>query len=216
MAIQESGAEVLVLDDGFQHLALGRDIDFVLLDSSMPFGNRQLIPAGPLREPIEHLGRADAFVLTRTEDASRAEKTRALLNRQFPGRPVFTCQHKPVNVRAGLGDVIGLVKRIQNCSAVAFAGIAHPTGFFRSLLNAGVQLKSCFAFPDHCRYEPADLTQLLRSTREFGANLLITTEKDIVRLPADVQPAIAAMSVELDFGADERQLREYLRASLPV
>jgi tetraacyldisaccharide 4'-kinase len=84
------------------------------------------------------------------------------------------------------------------------------------LTGAEVQLTECFAFPDHYRYKPADLAQLLRSTRKAEANLLITTEKDIVRLPAEVQPSIATMPVELDFGTDEALLRKYLCNTLHI
>lgn len=215
-AIRECGIRALVLDDGFQHLALDRDIDFVLLDARMPFGNRQLIPAGPLREPISHLCRAKAFVLTRAEDSILTEITRTWISRQFPGRPVFACKHRPVGICNGMGEIIGSLEGLQGRPAVAFAGIAHPDAFFQSLSRSGARLKACYAFPDHYRYKPADLARMFRSTRKAEADFLLTTEKDIVRLPAEVQAAVAAIPIELDFGADEAPLREYLCNTLHI
>ncbi len=93
-ALARGGVDVLLLDDGFQHLGLDRDLDIVLLDCRSPFGNGFVLPAGPLREPISNLGRADAFVITHAGKYPDARPLKDELQRLFPGVPVFVCRHK--------------------------------------------------------------------------------------------------------------------------
>ncbi len=215
-AIETSGAEVLLLDDGFQHRELHRDLDFVLLDAENPFGNGLLLPLGPLREPVESLSRADALVLTRANDPDRVEKTRLTLHERFPDKPVFRCSHRLSGFKIGLEGDSFPVEALGNRPVAAFAGIAHPDRFFQSLEKAGLHLCGAFPFPDHHPYRPEDLLQLLARASRTGARALVTTEKDMVRLPSEFQRFVFAAQLDLDFGPDGEPLRRYLEDRLPL
>lgn len=206
-AVRTSEARVLILDDGFQHLALARDLDLVLLDSRNPFGNGHVLPLGPLREPIKHLGRASAIILTRADDADRNEASRRLIRERFPDKPVFSCVHRLTGPAHGLGGPAIGFDRLSRAPAGAFAGIARPQSFFEALRHAGVHLKRHWAFPDHHLYTRHDLQAILDGVRRDGLHWLLTTEKDYVRLPSWFQSITLAVGITLDFGADTPLLR---------
>lgn len=209
-AIEQGGAELLVLDDGFQHLALHRDLDIVLLDSANPFGNGRLIPIGPLREPFDHLQRADVILLTRADDPAKTAATFDFIRRRFPGKAVFRCRHHLSGFNWGITGPSVSLDALRRRKLVAFAGIAHPESFFASLTDLQLHLAAQTAFPDHCTYQPTDLVELLALCSRLGADLLITTEKDAVRLPPDFRRLVVTAHLELDFGADLQPLKHYL------
>ena len=211
-AIRSSRPRVLLLDDGFQHVALARDLDLALVDAGNPFGNGLLLPFGPLREPVDHLRRADAIVLTRAEDPHAAAATRTRLTQMFPGKPIFTCNHRLSTLRVGLdGREIALPLR-SPCPVVAFAGIARPDSIFRSLEAVGMDLVRRFPFPDHHRYTPRDMETLLEGVRQTSARFLITTEKDVVRMPDAFHPWIVTAGVEVDFGEESGGFFDYVES----
>lgn len=206
------GIGVIVLDDGFQHLALDRDLDIVLLDSRNPFGNGRTLPLGPLREPVRHLHRADALVLTHSDARREFADTKSTVEGLFPGKPIFSCRHRIT----GFMDVSGRslpVNALADRKAAAFAGIAGPEGFFDSLSRCGVEVCARIPFPDHHRYSSPDLERVIEAASSSGAELIVTTAKDAVRLPPAFQPAVLVADMQLDFGPDESGFREFLRKS---
>jgi tetraacyldisaccharide 4'-kinase len=209
-AIRNSKADILVLDDGFQHLSLERNLDLVLLDAHNPFGNGFLLPLGPLREPVQHLKRADAVILTRAEDDQKVVQTHENIMKLFPQKPVFVCRHRLVGVRHGLNGPLLPLTKLHDRPAVAFAGIARPESFFHTLSEADIPLSACLGFSDHRHYGRADVARLLRSVRESGARLLVTTQKDFVRLPAWIQSITATAEIEITFDARYGHFTEYL------
>jgi tetraacyldisaccharide 4'-kinase len=209
-AISVSGAKVLLLDDGFQHLALDRDLDFVLLDAHNPFGNGCLLPLGPLREPIQNLDRAHAIILTRARDTAETRNTISMLEEHCPIKPVFVCRHRLSGFRMGMDGPDVPVDLIRSGIVVAFTGIGRPQSFFRSLRESSIQPAECIAFPDHHRYSTHDVSLLLDVLGQQGARFLVTTEKDMVRLPAEIQARTLAAGLELDFGSQTRHLHAYL------
>lgn len=209
-AIEQGGAELLVLDDGFQHLALHRDLDIVLLDSANPFGNGRLIPIGPLREPVDHLQRADVILLTRADDPAKTAATLDFIHRRLPGKAVFRCRHQLTGFNWGLAGPSVSLDALRGRKLVAFAGIARPESFFTSLTDSRLQLAAHRAFPDHYACRPTDLVELLALRNRLGADLLITTEKDAVRLPPDFRRLVVTAHLELDFGADLQPLKQCL------
>jgi tetraacyldisaccharide 4'-kinase len=215
-AIRTSRARVLLLDDGFQHLALDRDLDFVLLDAQNPFGNGCLLPLGPLREPIEHLDRAHAIVLTRAQDTTETSTTISMLEEHFPSKPVFVCSHRLSGFRVGTGGPDVPVDMVRSEIVVAFAGIGQPRSFFQSLRKSNIQPAECIDFPDHHRYSTRDISHLLDVLRQHGARFLVTTEKDVVRLPPEIQSRTLTAGLELDFGPQTRHFEAYLDAKLPL
>lgn len=215
-AIESDKAEILLLDDGFQHYSLHRDLDLVLLDSGNPFGNGSLLPLGALREPIEHLDRADALILTRAHGSVEENETRRTIQTMFPDKPIFCCNHVLSGFRFGLTGTAIPLERLRGRRTVAFTGIAQPDSFFASIDAAGIAIAQQFTFPDHYHYTSKDLLYLLRSLTATRADLLLTTEKDAVRLPREIQACALTAQLELDFGDDRRRLSDFLRNKLNV
>jgi tetraacyldisaccharide 4'-kinase len=213
-AIHSSRAEILILDDGFQHLALYRDLDLVLLDADNPWGNGALLPLGPLREPLEHLTRADALILTRAADAQATQRLRAQLHKQFQGKPIFACQHRWTALRWGLGGPALPVGVLRDQPVLAFAGIARPASFLQMLRGSGLKVVEKKIFPDHHFYRPHELAELLSIAAAKNARFLVTTEKDAVRLPKAYQAMVVTVEIEIDFGTDRNYFITYLEQRL--
>jgi len=180
-ASEKLGAQVIVLDDGFQHLALYRDLDLVLFKGPDFLGNGRVFPGGDLREPFSALGRTAAFVLTNVAPpfSSSGASFRDLLTSTFPGRPIFSAPYcagtlLPVNDLA-----LGRDGGIGPC--LAFCGLANPEAFRRSLAGK-VELKGFVGFADHHPYAPADLDGLRKQAERLGARGLVTTAKDLVKI----------------------------------
>lgn len=186
----ELGADVAVLDDGFQHRRLARDLDVVLLDAAEPFGNGRLLPAGPLREPPAALFRAGIVVLTRADAAGAADGESSVRALRLPA-PIVRAVHAPAGFSIAGGGTAPAPAR-----AVAFAGIARPASFRESLRETGVEVVSFRAFPDHHPYRPAEVLPLFETARREGV-AVVTTRKDRVRLPEEVRGQALALDVEL-------------------
>ncbi len=180
-AIENLKADVLILDDGFQHVRIGRDLDIVAVDATNPWGNGRRLPAGILREPIDSLGRADCIVVTRTADAIDAGLQKRI--RQTTGAPTFrsttvisriTVLDSP-QVEADRGT-------LRQHPVAAFCGIGNPNAFFRQLRDEGFNLRHTEVFRDHHKYSQTDIDRLTQHATDAGAQALITTAKDAVKL----------------------------------
>lgn len=177
-AIDRLHADIIILDDGFQHLAVKRDIDIVLFDSTTLAGNSRVFPGGHLREPISALNRCHAFLLTgeTVTNRARGDKFANLLQQRFPGRPVFISSSdayelkRPVAGKSVSGKFFG------------FCGIANPARFQQSLTDYGIEFVGFQALKDHAPYTQAMASQLSEKAINCGAENLITTEKDYVKL----------------------------------
>ncbi len=197
------GADVFLLDDGFQHRRLARDLDIVLLDAAAPFGNGRLLPAGPLRETPGALGRAHAIVLTRAD--SGPFPVRAWLAQRFPDTPVFQARHTPVCLRDPAGTSLD-PSFLAGKKTYAFAGIARPETFRQTLETLGAAVIGFRAFPDHHPYTEEDLRTIQGEATAGQAACLVTTAKDAVRLertraiPRDLRVLEIAMSPAGDDG----------------
>ena len=214
LAIEKDHPEIIILDDGFQHLSLYRDLDFVLLDVRNPFGNERLLPLGPLREPVGHLKRANAIILTHADDPGKTQQTLVAVGERFPGKPIFCCRHVVSAFRFGLSGAEVPLRIIQSQPSIAFAGIAHPDAFFSALQGLGITLADKFAFPDHHPYQSMDLLRLLQSRSRHNSQFLITTQKDAVRLPSEFQETVLTAELELEFGTDAGLLLSYIENKL--
>lgn len=182
-AVEQLGAEVIVLDDGFQHLALHRDLDLVLFKGPDFLGNCRVFPGGDLREPRSALARASAFVLVATEDScdsSGAGEFRDYLEYAFPGRPVFPAAYRFGSLLPGNSLAVAQGDRVG--SSFAFCGLARPELFRQALSGFVGDLLGFQAFADHHPYSAADLADLVRQAGRQGAGTLVTTAKDLVKL----------------------------------
>ena len=177
----DAGADVLVLDDGFQHLRLARDLDIVLLDALRPFDNGRLLPAGLLREPIDSLAAADLLCITRTElvDDATLARLEEYLTARFPSTP--HCR-MATEMRRLVDIVSGEIVPDPPRRIAAFAAIGNPDGFRRSLERHGCEVMAFLAFPDHRRYTPRDIERVARAARAARAEAVLTTQKDAVKL----------------------------------
>lgn len=174
-----SSVDCVVLDDAFQHRQVHRDLDIVLLDARAPFGNGRLQPAGLLREPASALRRADLVVWTRVPDGATAPELLA--------QPALVSRHVLDSVCVSLRGEQRTLADFAGQRVLAFAGIAEPESFFSGLRAQGVEPCAELAFADHCAYGADDLARI-RETAQ-GADLLLTTEKDRVKLGASALPA---------------------------
>ncbi len=182
-ACERHGAQVLVLDDGFQHRRLARNLDLVLIDALDPWGAGHLLPRGLLREPRAGLRRAHAVILTRADQCPPDQKARLIddIRRFGPDAPPIEIEFRPT----GLINAAGEQAPVESLSAVAaFCGIGNPDGFRRTLADAGVKCIAAFrAFRDHHHYSAADLDDLARWAAAQQATALVTTQKDLVKIP---------------------------------
>lgn len=223
LAMQKFNPQVILLDDAFQHIRLERDIDIVLLDAEKPFGNGRLFPRGGLREEKGALHRASAAVFTRAEqDPVDAFKS---VEQYAPGTPVFQCKHRPYIagiVSANTGSSIdpqavvsppGL-DSLRGRRGYIFSGIARNEGFMENMENAGVHACGTSFFDDHHWYSLEELEGIMQSAASSGAELIITTEKDFVRIPPAVSWPLdlAVVGVEIQFPDDA--FDEYIRREL--
>ncbi len=181
IAIEELASQVLVLDDGFQHRRLGRDLDIVLLDATCPFGFDRLLPRGLLREPVASLRRADVVCLTRADlvEQPARDALRRRVEQLAPGAVWCEAAHRPhrlVNA-SGAHQPLELLggKRVA-----AFCGIGNPGAFHRTLESLGGELVAWREFPDHHRYSRGDVDLIAGDAMD--ADLAICTHKDLVKL----------------------------------
>jgi tetraacyldisaccharide 4'-kinase len=191
-AKEKFGITAFVLDDGFQHRRARRDLDIVCIDATNPFGNGSSLSPGILREPLGNLRRSDAIVITRSELADNLGQLRAKIARLSPTTPIFVARSELADVESG--SSVGLLD--VGLSAFAFCGIGNPEAFFESVRRRGYKLKGTRAFPDHHYYTLKEFQQLKREAYECGANLLLTTWKDNVKL-RDLGPTSSETEFEI-------------------
>ena len=192
LAEHHFGCTVHVLDDGFQHFDLHRDADILVL-ARADLERPETLPSGRLREPIDAAAAADAIVLL---DGAAEEGLRD------PGRPLWRARRSQGAAR--LADAAGTPVASSAGPVVAVAGIANPSAFFKDLTAGGWTIARELPFRDHHRYDAADVARITSAAREAGARLIVTTEKDIVRLlpfrPFAVPVACVPMTLEIDPG----------------
>jgi tetraacyldisaccharide 4'-kinase len=200
LAHEKYGTNFFILDDGFQHIVLRRNLDLALIDSTTAFGNEHLLPWGPLREPIEHLGRADAFILTRVDDRIGKGSTALLeLLKKFPEKPLFLSRHVPEKIFFPDGNKVYNADFLKGKRIAAFAGIARPAVFKKTLADLGAEVASFTAFRDHHVLTSRETAHLVEEKKRVGADCLVTTEKDWARLENVVKeyPGLAYLSIRL-------------------
>jgi tetraacyldisaccharide 4'-kinase len=193
LLLKHIDADVFVLDDGFQHALLERNVDVVLIDGLDPFGGYATIPLGRLREPLSALKRADAFVVTRVSSPHRYRAIAHELHGYNAAAPIF--QATAVSRRWRLCREGTKIDGLLTGKVAAFCGLGNPQAFWNMLEQLGLEVVYRWAFSDHHVYAPVELYRLRQQAQEAGAGLLVTTEKDRMNLPAGVESIVAPLEL---------------------
>ena len=212
LAVRRFGPDIILLDDGFQHRQLHRDLDLVMLDATDPFGGGRLLPRGLLREPVVALRRAHAILLSRTDQVAETAGLRRRLEQIIPGVPHVLTRHRPSGLNELRSGEERTLESLRGRRVLAVSGIANPWGFHRTLTDLGAILAATPTFPDHHPYDSADLLRVETAAREVRAEMIVTTEKDAVRMPGEVASGpilVLRVDVEVVDGAEalDRLLR---------
>ena len=178
-AIKDFGTDCFVLDDGFQHLRLARDLNVVTIDATNPWGGGRLLPHGRLRESVEGMSRADCVVITRCDQVRNVESLRDEISRLTGNKPIYESQMRMVRVSPlkNGGESLAVPARVA-----AFCAVGNPASFFENLRRAGYELAVERSFPDHHVYSQDEIESVIKTAKETGADALITTAKDAVKL----------------------------------
>jgi tetraacyldisaccharide 4'-kinase len=216
LALERLPVDVVVLDDGFQHVRLNRDLDLVLMDHDFPVGNGRVLPAGLLREPaVPALARADAVILTRCPDT--VLRASHWVSGAAPGLPLFFSRHRPFLAELCPAGASGSrssgterthsepglsLNQLRGSSVVLFSGIADNRAFFQTIRDLGANILDHLEFEDHYRYKRSDIEKIQHQARALKADMLVTTEKDRVKLDPDIawpmDLAVVGVRISLD------------------
>jgi len=205
-------ADVLVLDDAYQHLQLARDLNLLLIDATDPFGGFEMVPLGRLREPLYGIKRADAVIVTRADRPFDQAQTQAII-RHFCGEqvPVMYMTNGITRLRHIETGAAYELREFTGWRAAVLCGIGNPHAFAEDILRAGIDIVSESFYRDHHPFTQADLDRATAEARQTAADLIITTEKDAVRLeglrPGAVPVYAARMEIQ---GDDEIRLKSLL------
>ncbi len=203
--------QVILLDDGFQHRKLDRDIDIVLIDASTGFGHNFFLPAGLLRESITSLKRADLIWLTRVDQATNFSDLLKQVNRVSTS-PIITSNHQPAKlIHANTGKKISFSCMSQK-RVLLFSGIANPKSFERTVTNLGAIVVNHLKFPDHHRYQRSDIDHIRNKAKKIRADMIMTTEKDFVRITDSISGSlnIYYLIIEIRISDHFEQLKDQL------
>lgn len=212
-AVRQYHSQAIVLDDGFQHRRIARDVDIVLIDALEPFGFGHVFPRGTLREPLEGLRRANAVVLTRANliEPSEREQIWQTVRQYAPTAITAEAAHVAQSLLSANGSEIPL-DEIRGKDVIAFCGIGNPTGFRRMVDSLGCRVVAFHEFPDHYPYQATDIDGLLRQATELGAAAVLCTCKDLVKWPVERthRRPIWAIRIDLEFLSGQSALESLL------
>jgi len=218
-AIEHFQSEILILDDGFQHLPLKRDLNLLLIDSSSPFGNGHLFPRGILRESPSQLRRADAIILTKAGQYDNFKILKQKLAKVPEEIPIFQVEYSPGEIRMLEKETSFPPEYLNGKKVLAFCGIAKPISFQQTLLNLNAQIAEFAIFPDHHQYRPKEWEKLYQKAKNLRVDALVTTEKDLVRCQGLEQGIIPLWGVSIQhvfLGNDLPRFEEFLFSRLSL
>ncbi|MDT8446153.1 MAG: tetraacyldisaccharide 4'-kinase [bacterium] len=207
----ENQVDLLLLDDGFQHWRIHRDLDLVLIDALAGLGNGARIPAGPLREPLSALKRAHALLVTKSNWADPAPLIARVRPYLAEGTPVFELSYRPSAWVALDGAARLAVSELIGRKVWAFCGIGNPQGFVKALEGLSVAIMGLTVLRDHQAYDAELMAAIEEQAVDAGAELLVCTEKDAVKLAGLASPNLGYLAMEL--GVPDR-LTEFIRTGL--
>ena len=215
IATEELGMQLLLLDDGFQHRRIHRDLEIVLLDAREPFGFGYMLPRGLLREPVRSLRRADIVMATRADqvDPQRLAEIRTRVQRYNPKAAWLESEHKPVRLRNSAGELQS-IGWLCGKNVLGTCGLGNPMGFMQTLRSCGANLVSSITFPDHHNYSSHDIQLLEKQANEcdIQCDAIICTGKDLAKIdsPRIGKYQLWSLDVELTIRTGAPILEEFL------
>jgi tetraacyldisaccharide 4'-kinase len=220
-AVGRFGAKVLIMDDGFQHRRLGRDVNIVAIDSTVPFGYGKLLPAGLLREPIGSLNRADAAVITRCDQVTDVELIllEGKLRKINPEMVIARSVHTPVCAKS-IEDREINHEELKGKKIFAFCGIGNPGAFLSTVKGLGAEVVGSKVFDNHYHYTDDCMADIYEQARSLDAELILTTQKDWVSISSSAIPNVgegvdfAYLAIELRFISGEDKITELIKNAL--
>jgi tetraacyldisaccharide 4'-kinase len=212
-AVHESGAQLILLDDGFQHRRLARDLDVVLLDALEPFGFDHVFPRGTLREPESGLARAQVVCLSRADVISTSD--RELIRQRVAQLSPNAVWCELVHSASGVMNAAGESKPLDSVSgqrSAAFCGIGNPAGFNHTLAATRTDVVAWRSFPDHHLYTAADIAALSALVHSSNATIALCTQKDLVKLPLNNLGDVPlwAVTIDMQFQAGQQEFEQIL------
>lgn len=218
-ATNKYNAQVLIMDDGFQHRCLARNLDIVTIDTTCPFGYGRILPAGLLREPVCQLKRADAAVLTRSDQitTNELESLEAQICRINPNILIVKAVHNPICAQTMRSEQIA-IEQLNGKKIFAFCGIGNPDAFFSTITKTGAQLAGSKIYNDHHIYTDEDVSDIYEEAKYLGADLVLTTQKDWIKISPVKLPAaemqFAYLKIEIKLTDGEDKLKQLIEAAL--
>lgn len=200
-AAQKGSNDVFIMDDGFQYTSLSKDLEILLINKRNPFGNGSLFPAGPLREPINSVKRADLIILTHADesDSAKSEQIKSVLSQKAPNIPVLESIHHPLYLKARNSDKKYNLTEISGKRVLGLSSLADPFSFEAALQELSTQTTKIIRFPDHYIYKSGDIKWLNETVKKEKVEFIITTEKDIVRFPKNSRLSVPTLCLIIDF-----------------
>ncbi len=199
-AVKKYQSDVIILDDGFQYLMLKPHINIVLVDSTDPFGNGNTLPRGILREPIKNIRRADYIFLTKSDGSHKLRHLKNFLRRHTRRAEIIECCHKPKHlVKMFSNNEQKPLGKLAGAKVAALSAIAKPESFEGFLRELGGELVYRDSYADHHRYTEPEIAYFVKQAKAAGADFIVTTEKDAVRIPeVDCDLPIYYLRIEID------------------
>jgi tetraacyldisaccharide 4'-kinase len=196
-AIRRYGCDTLILDDGFQYMPLKGRLNLLLVDKTNPFGNLHLLPRGILREPIRHLSRANYVFLTKS-DGKQDEVLLELIREHNPKAEIIECAHQPQFLQSIEDGKRSSLDILKGAHVAVFSGIAYPESFENMLRSFGAEIRYNRRFLDHHRFTRSEIKAVYNQASEAKLDMIVTTEKDAVRLFPDIKPKIPIYFLRLE------------------
>ncbi len=199
IAKEKYGVDLFILDDGYQHRKLVRDINILMIDGKNPFNTGLLFPAGKLREPVSSIKRADAVVVSEPLSNNNEEIIKKIIMRYKAGLQFFHCYRHPIGLHTVKGDTPLKEGFFRSKNIISLAAIAQPAAFENDLRDMGFILAKTYRFSDHHYYTKEEMEVIAHSAKKLDAEAIITTQKDAVRLShlKEVEPPIIYLKIEM-------------------
>ena len=224
-AARELKADVVILDDGYQHWQLARDLDIVLIDTLNVFGNNFLLPRGTLREPLINLKRANAFLLTKTDQSTDGvrDALKEVLTKYNAQALIVESVHRPQGVieiedwyKGAEHQTLSFATLLDK-KVAAFSGIGNPSSFEQTIMDVGAQLVDSVRYPDHHDYTMSEMQDIMERVVNIGAEAILTTEKDAVKIPSEFIHSERALplyilNIKIEFTEGGEQFKELIES----